>query len=219
MRYIRERIPILEVARELGIRTQPGGATWTSARCFRPDNHRNGDSNPSLNFQTKKNKYICFACDDRLHSNIDLVMAVEGYRELSQAIEWFEEHYPGIPRKAVETLDCHFRAGVDEFRNPDDLVNAGLIPHLTESALKVFVVIAAARDGNDISVVTYDTIMLRSGIKSRTTVTKAIRHLEGLCIFDRIRRWSRTRRGPDTNQYTFTFDDPRLFSTLTGRQL
>ena len=219
MRFIRARISILEVAKELGIQIVYRGATWTTARCFRPENHKTGDSNPSLNFQTKKNKYICFACDERLHSNIDLVMAVEGYTEVIQAINWFEEHYPGIPRKEVQTIDFEWRAGVDDFRNPDDLVNAGLIPHLTESALKVFVVIAAARNGNDVSIVTYDTIMRRSGIKSKSTVAKAIRHLEGLCIFECTRRWSRRRVGKDTTQYSFTFDDPRLFAMLTGRKL
>lgn len=215
--YIK-RIPIIEVAKELGIRTELPGATWARARCFRPYNHKTGDQNPSLNFQVKKNKFMCFCCDDRLHSNIDLVMAVEEC-SLQEALAWFDEHYPGIPRLRLLYTSFEFRAGVDEFRTPEDLVKAGLIPHLTDSALKVFIVIAAFRDKNDVSCVTYDTIMLRSGIKSKSTVAKAIKHLEGLSIFECLRRWSRDRAGHATTQYSFTFDDPKLFATLAGRKL
>jgi len=217
LQHIKRHIPILNVAAELGIHIERRGATWSTARCFRPENHKSGDRTPSLNFQTKKNKYMCFACDSILHSNIDLVMAVEGYSKVRQAVEWFEMHYPGIPREAVSNTSFDFRAGIDEFRTPDDLVRAGIVPHLTDSALKVFVVIAAFRDTNDRSQVSYDTIMLRSGIRSRSTVCKAIKNLEGLGIFETFKRRSRHRAGNETTQYSFTFDDPKLFAVLRRR--
>jgi hypothetical protein len=220
LNYIRTRIPILEVAKELGIHASlKRGGTWTMARCFRPENHKNGDRTPSLSFQLKRNKYSCQHCDGgRLYSNVDLVMAVENLT-LKQAIGWFEDHYPGIPRKRLAAITFDFRAGVDEFRTADDLIRAGLIPHLTYSALRVFVVIAAFRDNNDMSQVAYETIMLRSGISSKSTVAKAIRHLEGLSIFECLRRRSRRRAGNETTQYAFTFDDPKLFALLAGRDL
>lgn len=216
--YIKSRIPILYVAEKLGITPEHGGATWTRARCFRPENHKNGDRTPSLNFQTKRNKYMCFACDDRLHSNIDLVMAVKGCT-LLQAIHWFDKEYPGIPRiKERKKEGFAFRVGVDEFRGPDDLVRAGLVPHLTYSSLRVFTILAAFRDGRDVTEISYQTIKLRSGIASNHTVRRAIRHLEGLSLLEVHRRWSRTRAGGrDTSQYVFSFGDPDLFTLLRDR--
>jgi len=221
IKYIKQHIPILAVARELGVNPESGGATWTRARCFRPENHKGGyDQTPSLNFQTKKNRYMCFACDDRLHSNIDLVMAFDRCT-LPEALDWFDEHYPGIPRikaKAPKTgrKSLDFRAGVDEFRDPDDLVRAGLLPHLTDSALRVFAVLAAFRNGT-VSRPSYETIKQRSGIHTNHTVAAAVRHLEKLSIVDVSRTWARGRAGRDQNQYFFTFDDRELFDLLLGR--
>jgi hypothetical protein len=218
--FIKRRIPIVEVARELGIRPGHQGATWTTARCFRPHAHKAADRTPSLNFQTKRNKYMCFACDDRLHSNVDLVMAML-VCSLREALQWFDEHYPGIPRIKAKTepvIGFEFRAGVDEFRTPEDLVRAGLVPHLTDSALRVFTVLAAFRDKNDVAVVSYHIIKLRSGIRTNYTVAQAIRQLEGLSILERHRRWTPKRAGGrDTSQYCFTFDDPDLFALLAAR--
>lgn len=217
--YIKRRIPILEVARELGIHVMPRGATWTAARCFRPENHKCGDSTPSLNFHTKRNKWMCFACDDRLHSNVDLVMQVEDCT-LEKALEWFDEHYPGIPRiKAKKTgrNTFDFRAGVDEFQSPDDLVKAGIVPHLTDSSLRVFTVLAAFRDDDDVAAISYETIKARTGIKTNHTVADAVGHLERLSIMKVTRKWARGRAGRDQNQYSFTFDDPALFDLLSER--
>jgi hypothetical protein len=215
--YIKERIQIVQVARDLGMHVGASGADWTMTRCFRPEKHKHGDRTPSLGFI--KNRYMCFACDDRTHSNVDLVMAVKEC-DLRQAVRWFDDRYPGIPRTKVKLLPrLSFRAGVDELRNPDDLVRAGLVPHLTDSSLRVFVVLAAFRDGNDVAEVTYETIMLRSGIGSKSTVSTAIKQLVGLSILMHRRRWSRRRHGRDSNQYIFTFDDPRLFGVLAGRDL
>jgi hypothetical protein len=219
LKFIKQRIPIVAVARQLHINPELGGATWTTARCWRPENHKTGDRTPSLNFQTKRNKYMCFACDDRLHSNLDLVMAVE-HCTLAKALEWFDQHYPGIPRiKATKsgrnTFD--FRAGVDEFSKPDDLVKAGLVPHLTDSALRVFTVLAAFRNDCDVSDPSFKTIKLRTGIRSNNTVAAAVRHLEKLSILKAQRKWAKGRAGRAQNQYTFTFDDPALFEILVLR--
>jgi hypothetical protein len=162
---------------------------------------------------------MCFACDDRLHSNIDLVMQVEQCT-LQEALEWFDEHYPGIPRIKTErtgrnTFD--FRAGVDEFQSPDDLVRAGIVPHLTDSSLRVFTVLGAFRDSDNQTRISYATIKLRTGIRSNTTVASAVRHLEELSIMKASRKWARGRAGRDQNQYAFTFDDPALFQLLTER--
>ena len=223
LKYIKRRIPILEVARELGIHTNPRGGTWTTAHCFRPENHKCGDSTPSLNFQTKQNKFMCFACDGRLRSNIDLVMAVEHWeqKDLHKAWGWFDDHYPGIPRieanKKTGRNTFDFRAGVDEFRGPDDIVKAGIVPHLTDSSLRVFTVLAAFRDSGDVTRISYKTIKLRTGIKTNHTVAEAVRNLESLYIIDVDRKWAKGRAGRDQNQYSFTFDDPALFELLTER--
>src|SRR6516162_4516001 len=70
LKRIRYDIPILAVARELGIRV----LKHFPARCWRTENHQHGDRDPSLSFQIKKNRGMCFVCDDHTWSNIDLVM-------------------------------------------------------------------------------------------------------------------------------------------------
>jgi hypothetical protein len=219
-RYIK-RLPIVEVARELGIHTELPGATWTRAHCFRPENHKANDRTPSLNFQVKKNKFMCFHCDERLGSTLDLVMAVEQCDQL-KAGEWFDEHYPGIPRlkaKPNGKNDFDYRAGVDEFKTPDDLVKAGMLPHLTNPALRVFTVLAAYRDENDVASVSYETIKQKSGIGSDHTVSKGLRNLEGLSIMNVTHKGAfRSKHGGrEQSQYAFTFDDPELFEILKNR--
>ena len=55
---IKDRIKIIDLAKQLGIEfTRP-----KTARCFNRSAHNNGDKNPSLSFDTDKNRFYCFAC-------------------------------------------------------------------------------------------------------------------------------------------------------------
>jgi hypothetical protein len=86
--YIRTKISIVAVARELGLTVN-----GYRARCWRTETHRNGDANPSIGFWKKRNKGRCFVCDPHVWSTIDLVMLYLGY-DLRQAVSWVTDRFP-----------------------------------------------------------------------------------------------------------------------------
>src|SRR5215470_7692979 len=112
--WIRKYVPIFEVGRALGLHIRQ-----RRAKCWRPENHRHGDANPSLYFYERKNRVRCFVCDMRGgHSNIDLVM---GFLVISsgEAVRWIAERFwvpnikPGRPigRRSGDSVPP-YRVGV-----------------------------------------------------------------------------------------------------------
>ncbi len=69
---LRAEIPILELAERLGLEIRR-----KQARCFNSQAHTHGDKKPSLGFDTKTNRFKCFACGVS-GSVIDLYMAIKG---------------------------------------------------------------------------------------------------------------------------------------------
>lgn len=69
---LRAEIPILELAERLGLEIRR-----KQARCYNTQAHAHGDKKPSLGFNTKTNRYKCFACGVG-GSVIDLYMAIKG---------------------------------------------------------------------------------------------------------------------------------------------
>src|SRR5215469_7188677 len=110
--YIKAKIPITAIARDLGLCVK-----GHKARCWRPANHRNGDSDPSVGFQKAKNRYRCFVCDGYSGSNIDLVMSVQGVG-IREALRWICDRYDvpyvskGIVKSSLERWSPRFRVGV-----------------------------------------------------------------------------------------------------------
>lgn len=69
---LRQDTPIIELAERLGLEVRR-----KQARCFNSTAHKNGDKKPSLGFDTKTNRFKCFACGVS-GSVIDLYMAIKG---------------------------------------------------------------------------------------------------------------------------------------------
>jgi len=69
---LREETPIIELAERLGLEVR-----GKQARCFNAQAHKNGDKKPSLGFNTRTNRFKCFACGVS-GSVLDLYMAVRG---------------------------------------------------------------------------------------------------------------------------------------------
>jgi DNA primase len=69
---LREETPIIELAERLGLEVRR-----KQARCFNAEAHKNGDKKPSLGFDTRTNRFKCFACGVS-GSVLDLYMAVRG---------------------------------------------------------------------------------------------------------------------------------------------
>jgi len=112
--YIRTKVSIVAIAYKLGLRVN-----GYRAHCWRTDNHKNGDANPSLSFQKKANRGMCFVCDQHTWSTIDFVML---YLDCDRrtAVSWITERFPVpvLPKGShVATREAwfpRFHSGVDE---------------------------------------------------------------------------------------------------------
>lgn len=81
---LRDNTPIVELAEKLGLEVRRH-----QARCFNAEAHKNGDKKPSLGFDTRTNRFKCFACGVS-GSVIDLYMAVKGV-DLATAIKALDD--------------------------------------------------------------------------------------------------------------------------------
>ena len=94
---IKKQIPILDVARWLGIQVN----AQNKAQCPNTGGHRRGDQHPSLSFDLKNNKCHCFSCGEG-GSTIDIVMLCRGYGEQDavKAIQELSDHFLGNSKPA-----------------------------------------------------------------------------------------------------------------------
>lgn len=85
-----KRIPIIEVARRLGIQVH-----GTKAMCFSGHDR----ATPSLSFHTSKNTWRCFGACGKYGDTIALVMERE-HLDFKSALTWFAEHF-GVDLRTV----------------------------------------------------------------------------------------------------------------------
>jgi hypothetical protein len=211
--YIRTKISVVAVANQLGLRVSAN-----RARCWRIENHKNGDANPSLAFQKKTNRGKCFVCDPHTWSTIDLVMIYRGC-ELRDAVSWITDRFPvpplppGSQIKKREAWSPRFHSGVDE-NVITTLVRSGIwaeLTHAQRSIMPLFVTFAD-RDSH-ITEISYRGLMRYSGVGSQATIADAIRYFERM----RILRVVRIPGGPRfkrVNQYCLTLDDPKFHALI-----
>ena len=104
---LRAEIPILELAERLGLEIRR-----KQARCFNSQAHAHGDQKPSLGFDTKTNRYKCFACGVG-GSVIDLYMAIKGVdfntavNDLSQGKLGGKFEYKPLPPQPKKIVGEH----------------------------------------------------------------------------------------------------------------
>lgn len=88
--------PILEVATKLCLPVKN-----KKTYCYNKGGHKNGDRNPSLSFDTTRNRYKCFSCQEA-GSVLDLVMNIQGL-DFKGAVEYLGgtpgEHKTAYKRK------------------------------------------------------------------------------------------------------------------------
>jgi hypothetical protein len=213
--YIRTKISIVAVARELGL-----NVNGYRARCWRTENHRNADANPSLGFQKKTNRGMCFVCDQHTWSTIDLVML---YREcdLRTAISWITTRFPVPPLppgshiKNREAWFPHFHSGVDE-NVMTMLVRSGIWSELTHAERSILpTLVTFVQRDTGIAEISYRGLMRYSGVGSPATISAATRHFERMHLVKVARKPGELlfRR---VNQYTLTVDDPE-FQALVSK--
>ncbi len=212
--YIRTKISIVTVARELGLRV-----IGYRAHCWRTANHRNGDANPSIGFRKAKNTGRCFVCDPHTWSNIDLVMLFNDY-DRRGAVSWITAKFPvpPLPKGAHvakrEAWFPRFRSGVDE-NVVTMLVRSGLWSDLTHAERSILPVFATFADRNTgITEISYRGLMRYAGIGSQATIAEAIRHFQQMRLLQVVRTPS-GRCLRRVNQYRLTLDDPEFQAMIT----
>jgi hypothetical protein len=207
--YIRTKVSITAVARELGL-----SVIGYRARCWRTENHRNGDAGPSMAFRKKQNTGRCFVCDPHTYSNIDLVMLVRGC-DLRDAVSWIAARFPvpllpkGTHIKKRESWSPRFRASDVEGGVIPMLVSSGLwrtFSHAERSILPVLCAFVDRDTGCPVPI-SYRGLMRYSGVGSQATIADALRHFEHMRLLQAVRaKGENSLRA--VNSYRFTVDDP-----------
>lgn len=208
--YVRRKIPIEQVGAALGLDIR-----GHFARCPRTENHPNGDENPSLHFLPRVNRAICFGCGDRRpFSNIDLVMAALGCN-FPSAIAWLRERFDvpllkGRPSGEI-VRDRPYRAGTGG--DLEALCRSGLLAIMSNPALRVLIVIRELRDENGEAALPYRTLARKTGIRSDTTIKRAIDELKAIHLLN-VRKTKPTGVLEAQSIYSLTPDEPLLLDLM-----
>ena len=210
--WIKKHVSVLEVGRMLGLRIHR-----RKARCWRPENHANGDADPSLRFHERRNRVRCFVCDTRGgHSCVDLVMGVLGLK-LSSAVWWIAERFtvPNIKigrplgKRPVDAIP--FRVGVDG-SDLEVLVRSGMFGQLSPAERSVLVTLRMLRDAESgLTKLSYGAIMRYSGVGSRANVSAALTKLQRLHAIQ-VSRGARIGLVRECSAYRVTLDDPKFLA-------
>ncbi len=208
--WIKKNVPILAVGRELGLLINN---RWT--KCWRPDNHKNGDTHPSLHFWEKGNRVRCFVCDPvRGHSCVDLVMGVLQVR-VGEAVRWIAERFPvpnvkvGRPGGNALASPMPYRVGV---RGSDweVIVRSGMWGVMSAAEGRILMVLDYFKDPESgLTRISYRAMMRYSGIKKPANVSSAIKEL---CRMHALQSVPGLRCGlvRECSTYHVTLTDPKF---------
>ncbi|MCG2715234.1 MAG: AAA family ATPase [Candidatus Marinimicrobia bacterium] len=127
-------IPIPDIAKRLGLEFN----RQNKARCIRPEQHKNGDSDPSLSYDPKRNILHCFVCDLTLDT-IEVVKQIKRC-DFKESCKYIIDNFhiaPAKPKSKPQLKETKLSLQ-DEMRgvnfnkyliaNFDDLKNGGKIP-------------------------------------------------------------------------------------------
>ena len=150
------------------------------ARCWRVDNHKHDDRNPSLGLDTRKDRWRCFVCDGRSASTVDLVMGVRGCT-VTEALRKMMEHFTA-PTDLTGTT-C--RPAIGKRWISMSIVASGLWASSTAAQRAILGVLWAHRasDGT-VASLGYDKILQLSGLRKRKTIAEATRFFEAVRLLD-----------------------------------
>ena len=209
--WIKKHVPVLEVGRALRLDIR-----YKRARCWRPENHRHGDADPSLHFYERGNRVRCFVCDMRGgHSNIDLVMGVLRI-SFGEAVRWIAERF-AVPNIKLGRPLGHrsgnavlpYRVGVNgsEF---EVLVRSGMFGQFSPADRSILVTLANFRDPDSrLTRMSYAAIGRYAGVGSSATVSGSLKRLARLHAIQ-IHRGARIGVTRECSAYRVTLDDPKF---------
>jgi integrase len=213
--WIKKHVSVSAVAQELGLEV----VSRTMARCWRGQNHRNADADPSLRFHLAKNRARCFVCDlvGGL-SVIDLVMGVLE-RDFPSAVEWICERFPvpsakrGSPIGPRSNWPQSYRTGVSgsEF---ESLIRSGVWAQLSPTQRSILPVLLAFRDSDTgVTTISYRGLMRYSGVGSPKSISRAIWRLQALHVL-KVYRAERVGVVQSCSSYYLTLEDPQFIQLL-----
>lgn len=110
-------LDIRDVAERLGLEVKQRG----NSPCFNTLAHKNGDRHPSLSFDSKTNKFKCFACGVSgdtidLVAQVESLNYVEAYRRLAELMGISLERGERRPSKASRTVREYKATNYQEIR-------------------------------------------------------------------------------------------------------
>jgi hypothetical protein len=208
MSYIRNQIPIVEVARALGIRT----AGRNTAHCWRVGSHQNGDRTPSLSFF--RNRAKCHGCDMDSMSVIDLVINHEEFEPssaLREATEWICARWT-VPTIAKNTkLSRPERwstspVGLSSFPL-EELVRSGMWAALDDAARAILPALFCFAENGQVTI-SYRGLCRYSGKASYSTVAKVLRQFKEIGLLEALPKARKNFR--DAGRYRFTLDSEKF---------
>jgi hypothetical protein len=208
--WIKKHVSILGVARELGLSIRRG-----KAQCWRTENHRHGDADPSLCFLEKRNRCRCFVCDMRGgHSNIDLAMNVLGC-DLGSAVQWIAKHFPvpniKVGRPAGSTLASAkpYRIGVHG-SEWEVIMRSGMWGAMSAAERSILAILDKLQDvETGLTHLSYRAIMRYSGVKKMANVSAAIKELSRMQALE-VSRGPRIGVTRECSVYRVTLDNPKF---------
>lgn len=212
--YIRNKIPVADVARELGLCVRSGKV----AHCWRVDNHRNGDADPSIRFQLKKNRWRCFVCDMKgAASNIDLVIGVLAC-DFRSAVNWITERWPvpsavkGKHVKVRRGWNPAYRVGVNG--RIEWLVRSCFWAELTPAQRSILVVLDAFTDSETgLATISYRGLCRYAGVGSHATIRRALLRFQRVCLLQ-IERGVGSDGFRSVSSYRLVFEDSAFVAIL-----
>ena len=206
LEFIRKSVPIRDVAGQLGLRI-----VGKNVHCWRPDNHQHGDRTASVGLQKRGNRAMCFVCDPKALSPIDLVMSVLRL-DFRQAVQWITSRYevPAAPKgKHIARLQRwpeRFRVGTGSA--VEMLIRSGIWASVTPAQRSLLPVLETFADSQTHkATISYRGMMRFSGVESQSTISSALKRFRAL-------RFLRVESGRDNEglrtcgTYQLCFDDP-----------
>ena len=179
LKFIRESVPIRDVAEQLGLRV-----VGNMVHCWRPEKHQHADRTPSVGLNRRANRAKCFVCDALQLSPIDLVKSVLGL-DVRAAVKWITSRYsvPAAPKgKHIEHPERwreRFRVGTGSA--VEVLVRSGIWASLTPAERSLVAVLETFADPLTREVtISYRGMMRYAGLRSQSTVSSALKRFRAL---------------------------------------
>jgi hypothetical protein len=180
LRYINQKIPIIEVAGALDLRIGDNG----NLHCWRPHLHQNGDRTASVGIRKSNNTVKCFGCGIGPLGPVDLVITVLDLRSPGKAALWiaerFDVRYLPAGRHLVQPERRICPAGFES--DLGLLIRSSLWARMSPTARAVVPVLLEfadhdPRNGTLTVRISYRALARYSGIASARAIAGALREL------------------------------------------